>query len=253
MKTVILFLKTTVLILLSTHNQAQSQPISAWGNENLPPMAYMEGDVPKGFGIEIIQAVLDEAGVDFRFKMAPWKRAYIEAKRGQGLVFGMYLTQERAKIFDFSKPIWSEEIVLATRKGEEFPFEKIADLKGKRISLQRGTRPGTEFENALKNQLFVAAPNNNPVERIGILMYGKIDGAIFNPGLASVVWNARLAGFSMSRISVLKKPLAIKAKHIGILKSLQKTQLMNKINTAIDALKQRGAIQSIMDRYETLN
>ncbi len=253
MKSFFSFLKISALAFIIISDEAYSQPISAWGNENLPPMAYMEGDVPKGFGIEIIQAVLDEAGVDFRFKMAPWKRAYIEAKRGQGLVFGMYLTQERAKIFDFSKPIWSEEIVLTTRKGEEFPFEKIADLKGKLISLQRGTRPGTEFENALKNKLFIAAPNNSPVERVGILMYGKADGAIFNPGRASVVWNARLAGFSMSRISILKKPLAVKAKHIGILKSLHKTQLIKKINTAIDALNKRGVIQGIMDRYETMN
>ena len=250
---VIPFLKIALLASLLISNGANCQPISAWGNGSLPPMAYMEGDVPKGFGIEIVQAVLDEAGVDFRFKMAPWKRAYIEGKRGQGLVFGMFLTKDRAKIFDFSKPLWSEKIVLVTRKGKEFPFEKIADLKGKRISLQRGTRPGTEFENALKNQLFVAAPNNSPIERVGILMHGQVDGAIFNPGIASVVWNARLAGFSMNKLTVLTKPLAVKDKHIGILKSLHKTQLMEKINHAIDALNQRGVIQGIMKRYETLD
>ena len=253
MKAVFSFLKVVFIALLLISNGAYCQPISAWGNESLPPMAYMEQDTPKGFGIEIVQAVLDEAGIDFRFKMAPWKRAYIEALRGKGLVFGMYLTEERAKVFDFSKALWSEEIVLATRKGQEFPFEKMADLKGKRISLQRGTRPGTEFERALKNEVFVAVPNNSPVERIGILMHGKIDAAIFNPGIASVAWNARQAGFPMSNISVLKKPLAIKAKHIGILKSLHKTQLMEKINAAIDTLNERGVIQNIITRYETMH
>ena len=253
MKSVILCLKVSLLACLFINNGTHAETISAWGNENLPPMAYMEGDVPKGFGIEIIQAVLDEAKVDFRFKMAPWKRAYIEAKRGQGLVFGMYFTKQRAKIFDFSKPIWSEEIVLVTRKGQEFPFNKIADLKGKRISLQRGTRPGTEFEDALKNKLFIALPNNSPVERVGVLMHGQIDAAIFNPGIASVVWNAHQAGIAINNFSVLKKPLAVKAKHIGILKSLHKSELMEKINTAIDALNQRGVIQGIMKRYETLD
>lgn len=253
MRAVIPNLKIVFLAVLIISKGAYGQPISAWGNENLPPMAYMDGEEPKGFGIEIVQAVLDEAGVDFRFKMAPWKRAYIEAKRGQGLVFGMFLTKDRAKIFEFSKPLWREEIVLVTRKGQEFPFKKIADLKGKRISLQRGSRPGTEFENALKNQLFVASPNNSPIERVGILMHGQVDGAIFNPGIASVVWNARLAGFPMSKLSILKKPLAVKNKHIGILKSLHKTQLMEQINRAIDTLNQRGVIQNIVKRYENIN
>ena len=68
-----------------------------------------------------------------------------------------------------------------------------------------------------------------------------------------MAWNAQQAGFPMSNISVLKKPLAIKAKHIGILKSLHKTQLMEKINAAIDTLNERGVIQNIIKRYETMH
>ncbi len=247
------YLKTALIALLFISYQATSEPLSAWGNESLPPMAYIEGGTPKGFGIEITQAVLKEAGIDFRFKMAPWKRAYVEAKRGNGLVFGMYWTEQRSKLFHFSKALWTEEIVLATKKGKEFPFQKIADLQGKIISMQRGTRPGTEFENALKNKVFIAKPNNNPVERVGILMHGQIDAAMFNPGLASVVWNARLAGYSMKHLTVLKKPLAVKAKHIGIAKFLKKEELINKIDAAINRLHEAGKIKQIMDRYENKN
>ncbi len=247
------YLKTALIALLFISNQAVSETLPVWGNESLPPMAYIEGGTPKGFGIEITQAVLNEAGIDFRFKMAPWKRAYVEAKRGNGLVFGMYWTEQRSKLFHFSKALWTEEIVLATKKGKEFDFKKIGDLKGKIISMQRGTRPGTKFENALKNKVFIAKPNNNPVERVGILMHGQIDAAMFNPGLASVVWNAKLAGYSMKYLSVLKKPLAIKAKHIGIAKFLKQEELINEIDAAINRLNEAGKIKQIMDRYENKN
>lgn len=214
-------------------------------------MAYLEDGEPKGFGIEITQLVLKEAGIDFRFKMAPWKRAYVEAERGNGLVFGMYWTEKRSKIFHFSKALWTEEIVLATKKGKEFSFKKIGDLQGKFISMQRGTRPGTEFEEALKNKVFFAKPNNNPVERVGILMHGQIDAAIFNPGLASVVWNARLAGYSMEHLTVLKKPLAVKAKHIGVAKFIKHEEIIKKIDAAIMRLNKKGEIAKIIKRYES--
>ena len=246
------YLKAILISLFFISGDALSESLPLWGNESLPPMSYIENDTPKGFGIEITQLVLKEAGIDFRFKLAPWKRAYMEALRGNGLVFGMYWTPDRAKKFNFSKPLWSEEIVIATQRGNEFKFEKIDDLKGKKISMQRGTRPGSEFENALKNKLFIAMPNNSPVERIDVLMHGQVDAGIFNPGLASVIWNAKLAGVPIQSISILKKPLAIKDKHIAIARFLNREDLIKKIDAAIDRLNAQGQIQAIIGQYESM-
>ncbi len=237
--------------LLSISSLTLSEPWQVWGNGSLPPMGYMENDQAKGFGVEITQAVFEEAGIEYTIILAPWKRAYVEAELGHGLVFGMYWTQDRSKLFDYSIPLWTEEVVLVTNKGQEFEFNKIDDLKGKTISFQRGTRSGTEFEHAIKSKLFKAKPNNDPVNRLRMLNLDRIEAAIFNPGLASVVWNAQLAKLPMSFFSVLKKPLAVENKHIAISKSLNKTDLIHKLNAAIEKLKKNGTIREILRRYES--
>ena len=47
--------------LLLICNPVFAEPWEIWGNGKLPPMGYVENDIPKGFGVEITKAVLDEA------------------------------------------------------------------------------------------------------------------------------------------------------------------------------------------------
>ena len=239
-----------MLMAVLVHKLSIAEPLNVWGNRDLPPMGYIENGVPKGFGVEITKAVLDEAGIEYKLTMAPWKQAYVQAKAGNGLVFGMYWTEERSKYFDYSIPLWEEEIVLVTKKGNDFSFEKIDDLKGRVIALQRGARPGTEFEKALDNKLFEAIEHDSPVKRLKILTLNRVDAVVSNPGLASVVWNSRLAGISISEFTILNKPLSVEAKHIGIAKTLNRRDLIQKINAAIGRLNKKGVIEAIIKRYE---
>ena len=241
-----------MLIALLISNLSIAEPLKVWGNGELPPMAYVENGAPKGFGVEITKAVLDEAGIEHKLILAPWKQAYVQAKAGNGLVFGMYWTEERSKHFDYSIPLWEEEIVLVTKKGNDFSFDKIDDLKGRVVALQRGARPGTEFEKALENKLFEAIEHDSPVKRLKILNLNRVDAVVSNPGLASVVWNARLAGIPISEFTVLKKPLSVEAKYIGIAKTLYRKDLIEKINAAIERLNKKGVIQTIIKHYETV-
>ncbi len=224
-----------------------------WGNSTLPPMSYVENNVARGFGVDITKAVFEEARIDYSLELAPWKRAYNEGLNGRGIVFGVYWTEERAKLFDFSEPLWEEKIVLVTKKGKEFDFGSIDDLKGKVISMQRGTRPGTEFEEAIKNKLFKSVPNHDPVGRLSMLKHDRVEVAVFNPGISSVIWNAKLAKIPFSEFTVLKRPLAIKTKHIGIAKSLNRKDLIIKINDAIMRLQKNGVLDAIIKKYENVD
>ena len=82
---------------------------------------------------------------------------------------------------------------------------------------------------------------------------GRVEAGIFNPGVASVVWNARLAGILASEFTVLKTPLAVEAKHIGIAKFLKRNDLIQRINPAIQKLKKNGTLDEIMIQYESEN
>jgi polar amino acid transport system substrate-binding protein len=227
-----------------------AQPLQVFGNSDLPPLGYTENGTAKGFGVEIAKAVLDEAGIEYQIRLMPWIRAYEMAKNANGIVFGMYWTKERAELFDYSDALWQEKVVLVTAKGKEFPFQEIDDLRGKKIILQRKTRPGDAFSKAMDEKLFDAIANNDPISRLKFLQYNRADAGIFNPGISSVIWNAKLAGLKAEDFTVLEKPLAEEAKYIGIAKSFKNEALLKKINQAIQKLKENGTIDNIISAYE---
>ncbi|MGB1237570.1 MAG: substrate-binding periplasmic protein, partial [Pseudomonadales bacterium] len=214
-----------------------------------PPMGYLEEGEAKGFGVEITRAVLDEAGIEHHFKMVPWVRAYEEAKRGNGFIFGMFWSGERAELFEFSEPLWTEHFILVTRAGEEFSFQSMQDLKGKRVALQRVNKLSAEFTAAVNAELFTSIEIRDAESRLRFLMAGRADAAIFSPGVAALQWSANLAGVDVAAVSVLAQPVAYKAKHLGVAKSQQRPELILKINAAIKKLRENGTLEAIKKRY----
>ena len=67
--------------------------------------------------------------------LLPFARAMQKTTEG-GVMTGVFLSAERAKVYDYSMPLVNEDVVVAVAKGKEFPFERAADLAGKKIALQ---------------------------------------------------------------------------------------------------------------------
>lgn len=103
--------------------------------------------------LKILNSLEKELDVQFQLQTYPWNRAVKLANDDGGLIFGMSLTPEREAIFSFSEPILFQNLWLVTCADREFPFESLADLKGKVIGVVRGSRYGGEFDQQ-KNRLF---------------------------------------------------------------------------------------------------
>mgnify|MGYP000468582979 CR=1 FL=1 len=63
-------------------------------------------------------------------------------------------------------------------------------------------------------------------------------------------FNAKKAGIDPAVFVSASKSLATKEKHIAIAKSLNRKNLINKINSAISKLKRNGTISKIISSYE---
>lgn len=103
--------------------------------------------------LKILSSLEKDLDVQFQLRIYPWNRAVKLASDDGGLIFGMSLTTEREAIFSFSEPVLVQNLWLVTRSDREFPFETMADLKGKIIGVVRGSRYGGEFDQQ-KNRLF---------------------------------------------------------------------------------------------------
>ncbi|MCK5877739.1 MAG: transporter substrate-binding domain-containing protein [Candidatus Marithrix sp.] len=153
-----------VIILLTSGTAVFCDDLFIFGNHDKPPKYYLENKTPKGILIDIMRYVKAETGYSFNIKLYPWKRAYYNALKGKGGIIGLSKNSERLKIFDYSDVMYYDELVLVVLKGNEFPFDKIEDIKGKTLGVQRGSSYGDEFENG-KGVLFETMENDNQINR----------------------------------------------------------------------------------------
>lgn len=102
---------------------------------------------------KLFEYLESELGVRFEIRMYPWARAERNARGGAGLIFGLPKNPERQKDLRYSDAAVRNTLWLVTRSDATFPFETLADLKGKTIGAVRGYGYGEEFELS-RNKLF---------------------------------------------------------------------------------------------------
>ncbi|MBO8161398.1 MAG: basic amino acid ABC transporter substrate-binding protein [Thermosipho sp. (in: Bacteria)] len=107
-----------------------------------PPFEYVnENNEIVGFDIDIAQKIADELGVELEILNLPFDSlipALISDKIDL-IVAGMTITEERAKVIDFSIPYFNANQAIVVRDGEPFMPQTLGDLKGKKVAVQLGT------------------------------------------------------------------------------------------------------------------
>jgi polar amino acid transport system substrate-binding protein len=229
-------------------SHARADSIVLYGNVQQPPKAWLDGETPKGFAVEAAVAVLKRAGYDVTVTLLPFARAMQKTTEG-GVMTGVFLSAERAKVYDYSTPLVNEDVVVAVAKGKEFPFERAADLAGKKIGLQDTFFYGDEFAAAAPQ--LTLDNDSSPSLRAKKLSAGRVDAALFNPGKTAVANSAKEAGLSSDDLTVLPKPLAKLGNYLIVGKGVAGgSETLARINKAIAAANEDGTLAKIMAKYE---
>jgi polar amino acid transport system substrate-binding protein len=227
---------------------ARADSIVLYGNSQQSPKAWLDGETPKGFAVEAAVAVLKRAGYDVTVSLLPFARAMQKTTEG-GVMTGVFLSAERAKIYDYSMPLVSEDVVVAVAKGKEFSFEKAADLAGKKIGLQDTFFYGDEFAAAAPK--LTLDNDSSPSLRAKKLSAGRVDAALFNPGKTAVANSAKEAGLAADDLTVLPKPLAKLGNYLIVGKSVAGgAETLARINKSIASATEDGTLAKIMAKYE---
>jgi len=87
-----------------------------------------------GYTVEIVREALKRVGYTLETVWLPWKRAQMEAARGDYDGLGAsYYTEERAIKFAYSDPVATTEIVFFKRAEDTIAYSKLEDLKPYKI------------------------------------------------------------------------------------------------------------------------
>jgi polar amino acid transport system substrate-binding protein len=237
-----------VLLIYSLNSFAKS--ILVTGNAFKEPKIWVDESQAKGILVDIMRQAGAKIEVKFEFSLTSWARAFEAATKENIGIVGISITEERLKIFDYSVPIYYDEVILVVKRGHNFPYTKHEDLTGKLIGACKGCSFGRDFEKISRN--FKIYSDNNNAHRLRLLKSGRIDAGIFSPGVRSLklaLEGANDPSLTSDQFTVLKKPLTRDSNHLAFSKAQNKREFLAEFNKAIEELYQSGAIKQIIDRY----
>ena len=170
------------------------------------------------------------------------------AERGEGVVASLSKTPERERLFFFSDAILEEKILIVTLKQANIVAASLADLKGRKVGVSRGSQYGPRFVEELP--LVEVQEDDSTITRLKKLALGRIDAAIVYGGMASLLYNARLAEVDPALLTVQSTPLALDKNYFGISKTrADAPAVLKRLNAAIASMQADGGISTILHHW----
>ena len=205
-----------------------------------PPFEYTENGKRVGFDVELIEAIakvlnrkVEWTDIDFK-GLIPG----LLAKRFDVAMSAIYITDERRKVVDFTDPYYPGGLVIMTKKGDQ-TIKGPDDLKGKKVSVQVGTKsvnflketfPATERVEVEKNQ-----------EMFQLVEVGRADAAVTGKPAAKLYARAR------GTLQVVDKQLTVEEYGYALRKD--EPQLLKQFNDALKKLKADGTYDKLVTKY----
>ena len=209
--------------------------------ENPPFMSSRAGDAV-GLYPALIRAALGRCHDHVRVQAKPWKRAFVEIDKAQAGVGGLYKNAERLAKYDFSDPIYVENIAVFYRTVQPFDFRTVADLYGKRVGVLRGWSYGDDFDVAKRNGSIATEEVSSDRSNFLKLTDGRLDAvlAIEESGQAAMAASG-LHGIEQANAYLASYPV-----YLAFSKKAAKSDLLVCFNKALAEMKQDGAFERIV-------
>ena len=208
-------------------------------NATFPPYEYYEGDKIVGIDAEIGALIAEKLGMEFEIKDMDFNGILGAVQNGIADIgmAGMTVNEERLQNVNFSTSYAKGVQVVIVKEGSD--IKSLDDLAGKKIGVQEATTgdayASDDFgEENVKRYTHGAAA-------VAALQSGIVDAVIIDnePAKAFVQANEGL--------TILETAYADEDYAIAVAK--ENTELLDKINNALEELKADGSIDAIVNKY----
>ena len=236
--------------LMLSSSLLHTSPLFLYYNAQQKPKAWIdEQQQPNGFSYEIAATILNKAQIEFTAKAVPFMRGINSAKLYDGIMTGVFKTQQRELFLNYSAPTVPDKAVVVSRIEGEFNYRDINDIMNHKVIYLRGASFGNAFA-AIESKLNKVT-HQNPAMMLRLLARKRVGLAILNPRLAAVEPAAQAANIDINSFRVSSIPLAEVDNYLVYCKDAPKIYgpLFQRINKAIKTLKQHSSFAEIMKKY----
>ena len=208
-------------------------------NAAFPPYEFKEGDEFRGIDVDIASAIAAELGCELEIVDMEFDSIITSVQKGEvdfGMA-GMTVTDERKLEVDFTSSYATGVQVVIVK--EDSPITSLDDLNGKKIGTQLGTT-GDIYSKDDYGEENVTSYSKG-ADAVIALNGGDVDAVIIDnePAKAFVAENEGL--------KILDTEYAIEDYAIAV--SKENTELLDKINAALEKLTSEGKIDKIIADY----
>lgn len=211
---------------------------------DFPPFEYYaeDGKTPLGFDIELGKEIAKRLDLEVQIIDTDWDGllAGIDAGRYDVIMSGMTITPEREANYAFSMPYIGNGQAILLGKDSELPIAAPEDLKGHKVGYQTQSTSHI-FMQKLENEQGVThihAEYDKAFNAFNDLKFGRVD---------AVVCDYLVAADYLSKTDTAYKLVwtGSSDEYMGICMSKANTELLEKVNAALDAMKQDGTLSKL--------
>ena len=234
----------------------QAETLLVYGDDSYPPVIYSANGKPTGVLVDILRKVSARTGDTYEVRLFPWKRAYEHARAGRAAVVGVSKTTDRMAEFDFSDAIYFDDIQIVVKRGREFPYNQLTDLKGKTVGGVLGASYGNVVDAAIKDGLFKMDQDTGQKGRLHKVLLDRVDAAFIGNGAEGfdmVVRSDPELQARRSELVVLGTPLTRDPLHLAVAKSMNKKALIERFNIALREVQKVAVTQVPGKDYKAKN
>lgn len=215
------------------------------GDEQFAPYSFVSGDndQPQGLDVELVTAVLEEAGVPYQLRLYPWQRVKRMIERGEAdMAFQFAGTPERHAEYLLVGPIRDGRTVFIARTQSTLQdWQELDDLAVYLIGQVRGYSYEHAFDHA---DLARDSSAQNPRQLVSMLLAGRFDVIVGDQTQLMYFIHEQRAE---DRVRILPRPLVQMPRFVAFGRS--DTQRAEQFASALQRLQERGALEQILARW----
>ncbi|WHH58863.1 transporter substrate-binding domain-containing protein [Petroclostridium sp. X23] len=212
-------------------------------DNNAPPLRYVDEETKQyqGITIDYIRALSIELGHEIKVKPLVWEQALESLAKGETDISDMYPSEERAKHYLFSKPIYNQKGVILVPKDQHEIYD-YKDLKDAAIAAQKGDYVIEFLNSKVDNIHYAYVPDY--YEGIMLLKEGKVSAVVGDePVISFLIDKLNLK----NEFKILENPIYEKECILAIPKS--EKMLLNIINKGIYNLNKKNTMLKIQQKW----
>lgn len=209
-------------------------------NAEFPPYEYREGDEIVGIDAEVAGLIAEKLGMELQIDDMAFDSVLAAVQTGKAdiAMAGITVTEDRKMSVDFTDPYTTAtQVIIVT---EDSDIAGPDDLEGKTVGVQLGTT-GDIYADDIADA--TVERYSKGFEAVQALTQGKVDAVVID-GEPAKVFVEQNEG-----IKILDE--AFTEEEYAIAVSKDNTELLEKVNTALNELKDEGKFQEVVDKYIT--